>query len=105
MNDGNRYRVLGVELSPFSVKVRSWFRYKGIPHEWTGRMLGPDDKKYTKVPLVPVVVTPTGRRPSGLDADHRAARKGAPRAVDSPGGACCRIRIGNARGVRRRVGK
>ena len=23
-------------------------------------MLGPDDKKYTKVPLVPVVVTPTG---------------------------------------------
>ena len=60
MNDGNRYRVLGVELSPFSVKVRSWFRYKGIPHEWTGRMLGPDDKKYTKVPLVPVVVTPTG---------------------------------------------
>ena len=33
----DRYRIFGVELSPYSVKVRSYFRYKGIPHEWVVR--------------------------------------------------------------------
>ena len=28
------YRIFGNELSPYSVKVRSYFRYKRIPHEW-----------------------------------------------------------------------
>ena len=28
------YRIFGSELSPYSVKVRSYFRYKGLPHEW-----------------------------------------------------------------------
>jgi len=27
-------RIFGAELSPYSVKVRSYFRYKRIPHEW-----------------------------------------------------------------------
>ena len=27
------YRIFGIELSPYSVKVRSYFRYKRIPHE------------------------------------------------------------------------
>ena len=31
------HRVFGAENSPFSVKVRSYFRYKGIPHEWIVR--------------------------------------------------------------------
>ncbi|HZO09183.1 MAG TPA: glutathione S-transferase N-terminal domain-containing protein, partial [Myxococcota bacterium] len=31
------YRIFGVEPSPYSVKVRSYFRYKGIPHEWIPR--------------------------------------------------------------------
>ena len=30
----DRYRIFGAELSPYSVKVRSYFRYKGIPHQW-----------------------------------------------------------------------
>ena len=54
------YRIFGAELSPYSVKVRSYFRYKGIPHEWTVR--GPDNQaefqKYAKLPLMPLVVTP-----------------------------------------------
>jgi glutathione S-transferase len=54
------YRIYGVELSPYSVKVRSWFRYKGIPHRWIVR--NPDSEadfqKYAKLPLVPLVVTP-----------------------------------------------
>ncbi len=54
------YRIFGAELSPYSVKVRSYFRYKGIPHEWTVR--GPDNQaefqKYAKLPLIPLVITP-----------------------------------------------
>jgi len=54
------YRVHGVEISPYSVKVRSYFRYKGIPHRWIPRSLDAEGEyqKYIKLPLVPLVVTP-----------------------------------------------
>jgi len=54
------YRVFGAENSPFSVKVRSYFRYKGIPHEWIVRSNDTMEeyKKYAKLPLIPLVVTP-----------------------------------------------
>jgi glutathione S-transferase len=55
-----RYRIYGSEMSPYSVKVRSYFRYKGIAHEWLVR--GPSNQadfaKHAKLPLVPLVVTP-----------------------------------------------
>ena len=56
------YRIFGIELSPYSVKVRSYFRYKGIPHEWVVRHLGnmEEFQKYAKLPLVPLVITPEG---------------------------------------------
>jgi glutathione S-transferase len=54
------YRIFGSELSPYSVKVRSYLRYKGIPHEWLER--GPSNiaeyQKYAKLPLIPLVITP-----------------------------------------------
>jgi hypothetical protein len=28
------YRIFGVGMSPCSVKVRPYFRYKGIPQQW-----------------------------------------------------------------------
>ena len=28
------YRIFGAEMSPYSVKVRCYFRYKAIPHQW-----------------------------------------------------------------------
>jgi len=28
------YRIYGAEMSPSSVKARSYFRYKNIPHRW-----------------------------------------------------------------------
>jgi hypothetical protein len=28
------YRIIGAEMSPYSVKIRSYFRYKAIPHQW-----------------------------------------------------------------------
>lgn len=31
------YRIFGAEMSPYSVKVRSYARYKGLPHQWLNR--------------------------------------------------------------------
>jgi len=54
------HRIFGAELSPYSVKVRSYFRYKGIPHQWIPRNQGAQEEfqKYAKLPLIPLVVTP-----------------------------------------------
>jgi glutathione S-transferase len=54
------HRIFGVEVSPYSVKVRSYFRYKRIPHRWIvrGPAVEPEFQKYAKLPLVPLVVTP-----------------------------------------------
>ena len=54
------YRIFGSELSPYSVKVRSYFRYKGIDHEWVPRNFSNMDEfqKYAKLPLIPLVITP-----------------------------------------------
>jgi glutathione S-transferase len=56
-------RVFGAELSPYSVKVRSYFRYKRIPHEWINRDTSTMEEfgKYAKLPLIPLVVTPDGK--------------------------------------------
>ena len=56
----NIYRIFGAELSPYSVKVRSWFRYKGIPHKWIIRNSDSqaEYQKYARLPIVPLVVTP-----------------------------------------------
>lgn len=55
-------RIYGSELSPYSVKVRSYFRYKGLAHEWIPRSpaVQAEFQKYAKLPLVPLVVTPEG---------------------------------------------
>jgi len=57
------YRIFGLELSPYSVKVRSYFRYKQIPHEWVVRTLANMDEfqRHARLPLIPVVVTPDDR--------------------------------------------
>lgn len=54
------YRIFGSEMSPYSVKVRSYFRYKGIAHEWIPRTPAVDDeyKKYARLPIIPTVATP-----------------------------------------------
>ncbi len=56
------YRIYGSELSPYSVKVRSFFRYKNLDHEWILRSpaVQAEFQKYAKLPLVPLVVTPEG---------------------------------------------
>src|SRR5438552_5099519 len=54
------YRVFGAEMSPYSVKVRAYFRYKGIPHQWILRNAESqaDYAKYAKLPIIPLVLTP-----------------------------------------------
>ncbi len=57
-----RYRIFGSELSPYSVKVRAWFRYKGIAHDWLTRTPGnqAEYEAHARLPLVPLVITPDG---------------------------------------------
>ncbi len=57
------YRIFGGELSPYSIKVRAYFRYKRIAHRWIVRNLEnmEEYERYAKVPLIPLVVTPDDR--------------------------------------------
>ena len=59
----DQYKIFGNELSPYSVKVRSYLRYKHIPHEWVVRTPAVEEEfgRYAKLPLIPLVVTPDGR--------------------------------------------
>jgi glutathione S-transferase len=54
------YRIFGSEMSPYSVKVRAYFRFKGIPHRWVPRSAASDEdyKRFAKLPIVPTVATP-----------------------------------------------
>ena len=56
------YRIIGAEMSPYSVKVRSYFRYKGIPHRWVPQNAATqaEFEKHAKMPIIPLVVTPQG---------------------------------------------
>ena len=57
------YRIFGSELSPYSVKVRSYFRYKKIPHQWVVRDSTNQDEfqRHAKLPLIPLVIAADGR--------------------------------------------
>ena len=43
-------------------KVRSYFRYKGLPHVWIARRAENDEeyRRYARLPIIPLVVTPEG---------------------------------------------
>ncbi|MEX0583427.1 MAG: glutathione S-transferase family protein [Sneathiella sp.] len=57
-----QYVIFGSEYSPFSVKVRSYFRYKKINHEWRPRNRDnqAEFQKLAKLPLIPLVLSPDG---------------------------------------------
>ncbi len=56
------FRLFGSELSPYSVKVRSYLRYKGLPHEWIPRSARnlEEFQRHAKLPLIPLLLTPGG---------------------------------------------
>ena len=79
------YRVIGAEMSPYSVKIRSYFRYKAIPHQWVLRNAASqaEFEKYARMPIIPLVVTPEGTGiQSVCNACHRRDGKAFSGAVD-----------------------
>jgi glutathione S-transferase len=60
----HNYLLIGSEESPYSVKVRSYLRYKKLPHKWLSRSEAPDlYQQHARLPLIPLLITPDG---SGL---------------------------------------
>jgi len=64
------FRLYGAELSPYSIKVRSYLRYKGLEFEWLARSNARQEEfaRYAKLPLIPVLV----------DADETALQDSTP---------------------------
>lgn len=59
--DVTAYRIIGIESSPYAVKVRAVMRYRRIPHHWVARM--PQffaETQQLKPLLMPVVQFPEG---------------------------------------------
>jgi glutathione S-transferase len=56
------YRIIGAEMSPYSVKVRAYFRYKAIPHQWVLRNAASqaEYEKHARMPIIPLVIAPEG---------------------------------------------
>lgn len=52
------FRLYGAELSPYSLKVRSYLRFKGLEFEWLPRSNArqEDFARYAKLPLIPLLV-------------------------------------------------
>ena len=102
------YRIFGAELSPYSVKVRSYFRYKGIPHRVDRAQRGDRGG----VPEVREAADRAARgdaRRQGASRTRRrsssASRRSIPEPSIHPPSPVARVRLGAARGVRRRVGQ
>ena len=57
-----KYKIFGSEMSPYSVKVRAYLRFKQIPHEWILRSKENriEFDKLAQIPLIPLVVCPSG---------------------------------------------
>ncbi|MBC7770465.1 MAG: glutathione S-transferase family protein [Phycisphaerales bacterium] len=64
------FRLYGAELSPYSLKVRSYLRYKGVAFDWLPRSQARQEEfaRYAKLPLIPVLV----------DADDNALQDSTP---------------------------
>lgn len=64
------FRLYGAELSPYSVKVRSYLRFKGLEFQWLERTNArlEEFSRYAKLPLAPILV----------DADDNAVQDSTP---------------------------
>jgi hypothetical protein len=52
------YRIFGSQMSPCSVKIRCYFGFKAIPHQWIlrNRDSRAEHHEYAKLPIIPRVV-------------------------------------------------
>ena len=62
MDDPRPLRLFGSELSPYSVKVRSYLRFKRLPHDWVVRDSSTlaEFQRHARLPLIPLVLAPDG---------------------------------------------
>ena len=99
----SEYHVHGIELSPYSVKVRSYFRYKNIPHRWIPRSLDTEGEyaKFAKLPLVPLVVTPQNEGIGDSTPIIEFVEARHPEPSIHPDRSGREFHLGTARGVRR----
>lgn len=58
----SQFRLLGLEASPYTMKVKSYLTFKGIPFEWITRSIAnePLFQKHAKVQLIPLLLFPNG---------------------------------------------
>lgn len=56
------YRLFGAETSPYSMKVRSALRYKGIAFDWVARSASNEAafRTHALTPTVPLLISPSG---------------------------------------------
>ena len=101
------YRIIGAEMSPYSVKVRSYFRYKAIPHQWVLRNAASqaEFEKYAKMPIIPLVVTPEGSGIQDSTPIIDAMEKLYPEPSIHPDDPVAQLHFRLDRGIRRRVGQ
>ena len=53
------YKIIGIEPSPYSIKVRAYFRYRQLPYTWHSRFAEEATfQARAKLPLIPLVLTP-----------------------------------------------
>lgn len=57
------YRLFGAETSPYSLKVRSFLRYKGADFDWVQRSAATEEefKRHASLPTVPLLISPGGK--------------------------------------------
>ncbi|MEL6781861.1 MAG: glutathione S-transferase family protein [Pseudomonadota bacterium] len=62
------YRLFGAETSPYSLKVRSYLRYKDIGFEWIPRSAATEEefRAHASAPTVPLLIFPN--RPASQDS-------------------------------------
>ena len=89
MSDLQDYHLIGAEESPYSVKVRSYLRYKSLPHQWLSRQEAADlYQKHAKLPLIPLLVSPDG---PACRIPHPSSNPGGspPGSIHPPGDPVC----------------
>lgn len=59
----DRYELMGMDVSPYTMKVKSYFLFKGIPFDWVTRSLKTEKRfqEHAAVQLIPMVFLPSGR--------------------------------------------
>ena len=57
------YRLFGAETSPYSLKVRSFLRYKGAEFDWVLRSAATEEEfqRHAELPTLPLLIFPEGK--------------------------------------------